>query len=69
MNLILRGLSVLCLVGVLLSRRFAWAAELCMAAGAVLVLAMLAAGVPVETMLLVELAFCAIALLCGRNAG
>lgn len=69
MNLILCGLAAFCLVGILLSRRFAWAVEVSMAGGAVLVLAMLAAGVSVETMLLAELALCAAALLCGRDAG
>lgn len=68
MNLILCGLAVLILCSILLSRRFAWAAPVSMAAGAALVLALLAADTSAGEMILTALAFCGTALLCGRDA-
>lgn len=68
MNLMLCGLAALAFCGILLSRRFAWAAPVSMAAGAALVLALLVADTSAGEMILTALAFCGAALLCGRDA-
>lgn len=67
MNLILTGVAVLCLGRAVLADQSAWAAKLGMAAGAVLVLGLLAAGVSGGTLILAALALCAVTLLCGRK--
>ena len=61
-------LAVLALCSALLTRRFAWAAVLNMAAGVALVLALLAAGASTQMLVLAALALCALTLICGRDA-
>ena len=51
----------------MLADQSAWAAKLGMAAGAMLVLGLLAAGASGGTLILAALALCAVTLLCGRK--